>query len=166
LIDNKTRILVLCTGNSCRSQMAEGFLRHHLSRLDFPEAAAAVRSAGLETHGLNPLAVRVMDESGVNISGHHSEPLDLYLNDRFDYVITVCDHAAEHCPTFSDPARRLHWPFDDPAKATGSESEILDEFRRVRDQIEQRVVAWLGMAEKCRRAEPSSDQPSGEKWQV
>lgn len=143
MISDETRILVLCTGNSCRSQMAEGFLRHHLSRLGFETAAAAVRSAGLETHGLNPLAVKVMDESDGDISGHRSELLELYLNDRFDYVITVCGHAAKHCPTFPGPATRLHWPFDDPAQATGSESEILDEFRRVRDQIEKKVVAWL-----------------------
>ena len=145
MIGNDTRILVLCTGNSCRSQMAEGFLRLHMTRLGFAEAAAMVRSAGLETHGLNPLAVKVMSESAGDISGHRSEQLDRYLKDEFDYVITVCGHAAEHCPTFPGPAERLHWPFDDPAQATGSESEILDEFRRVRDQIEQKVMGWLGV---------------------
>ena len=127
--------------------MTEGFLRHHLSRLGFPEAAAVVRSAGLEIHGLNPLAVKVMGESGRDISGHRSKSLELYLNDQFDYIITVCDHAAEHCPTFPGQAKRLHWPFDDPAKAVGSESEVLDEFRRVRDQIEQKIVAWLSESE-------------------
>ncbi len=145
MIDNSTRILALCTGNSCRSQMAEGFLRKHLLIVGFPEAAAAVRSAGLETHGLNPLAVKVMAELGVDIASHRSESLELYLGDRFELVITVCGHAAEHCPRFPGPAERLHWPFDDPAKATGTEAEILSEFRRVRDQIEEQVVVWLGV---------------------
>lgn len=144
MIDNKTRILVLCTGNSCRSQIAEGFLRKHLLIVGFPEAAAAVRSAGLETHGLNPLAVKVMAEVGTDISSHRSESLELYLNDEFEFVITVCGHAAEHCPIFPGPAKRLHWPFDDPAQATGNETELMDEFRRVRDLIEQRVATWLG----------------------
>ena len=127
--------------------MAEGFLGFHLTKLGFSEAATAVRSAGLETHGLNPLAVKVMDESSVDISDHHSKSLELYLNHRFDYIITVCGHAAEHCPTFPGLAKRLHWPFDDPAKAAGSDSDVLSEFRRVRDQIEQKVVAWLGESE-------------------
>ena len=132
------RILVLCTGNSCRSQMAEGFFRHYgLDRV-------MVRSAGLEPHGVNPNAVRVMAEVGIDISGHTSEHLNTYLNDGFDYVITVCDNAAANCPVFPGGGKRLHWPFDDPAGAVGSDDEVLAEFRRVRDAIGRRIQSWLG----------------------
>ena len=137
------RILVLCTGNSCRSQMAEGFLRKHLLDAGDPESAAAVRSAGLSPHGVNPNAVRVMDEIGIDISGHTSNHVDEYIGREFDYVITVCDNAAEACPVFPGDTVRRHWPFDDPAAATGSESEILAEFRRIRDEIGIRVRDWL-----------------------
>jgi arsenate reductase len=143
LITDHTKILVLCTGNSCRSQMAEGFFRHYLNQRELNRAAASVRSAGLETHGLNPRAVRVMGEIGIDISGHASNDLQEYLGDSFDYVITVCDNAAKNCPVFPGPARKLHWPFDDPAGATGNDDEILDEFRRVRDQIRRQVESWL-----------------------
>jgi arsenate reductase (thioredoxin) len=143
MITDETRILVLCTGNSCRSQMAEGFFRHYLNQRGLKRAAAFVRSAGLETHGLNPKAIRVMSEIGIDISGHTSNDLQEYLGDSFDYVITVCDNAAKNCPIFPGKGRRLHWPFDDPAGATGKEDEILDEFRRIRDQILQRVRSWL-----------------------
>lgn len=137
------KILILCTGNSCRSQMAEGFFRHHfLSRGD-TESAASVKSAGLEPHGVNPHAIKVMAEAGVDISEHTSNHLEEYLELDFDYVITVCDNAAANCPTFPGPAKRLHWPFDDPASATGTEDEILDEFRRVRDEIGRKIESWL-----------------------
>jgi len=123
------KVLVLCTGNSCRSQMAEGFLRQYLDESD------TVFSAGLEAHGLNPRAVTAMKEIGIDISGHESSPLTKYLDKEFDYVITVCDNAARNCPSFPGQAVRLHWPFDDPASANGSDSEILAAFRRVRDEI-------------------------------
>ena len=143
MINDETRILVLCTGNSCRSQMAEGFLRHYLYELGFAKAAAAVCSAGLEPHGLNPTAVAVMAELGVDISHHRSTDLKEYLGDRFDYIITVCDRAAARCPSFPGSGIRLHWPFEDPAGATGAEAETLGVFRRVRDQIAIRTKAWL-----------------------
>ena len=130
-------VLVLCTGNSCRSQMAEGFFRKAFGESD------RVVSAGIEAHGLNPRAVKVMLEAGIDISSHASDILTRYLSDSFDYVITVCDNAAENCPIFPGGGKRLHWPFDDPAKATGSEEEILGEFRRVRDEIRDKIQDWL-----------------------
>ena len=143
MISNGTRILVLCTGNSCRSQMAEGFFRRRLEEAGFREAT--VRSAGLEPHGLNPRAVIVMKEAGIDISGQRSTSLEEYLSDEFDFVITVCDNAAEHCPVFPGKGERLHWPFEDPAGATGSESEILDKFREVRDLIDARIKNWVAV---------------------
>lgn len=127
------KVLVLCTGNSCRSQMAEEFLRQSLNDTD------EVISAGLEAHGINPRAVTVMEEVGLDISGHKSSLLTEYLDQEFDYVITVCDKAATNCPLFPGQAIRLHWPFDDPASATGSETEILAVFRRVRDEIRAKI---------------------------
>ena len=122
-------VLVLCTGNSCRSQLAEGFLRH------FAGNNANIYSAGIEVHGLNPRAVKVMAESGIDISGHTSNHVDEYADIKFDYVITVCDHAKESCPFFPTQAQKFHYNFPDPAKATGKEEEIMNEFRRVRDMI-------------------------------
>ena len=109
-----TRILVLCTGNSCRSQMAEGLLRHYGGE------SLDVSSAGLEPKGLNPHAVRVMTEIGIDISRQVSEHIQKYAAESFDYVITVCDSAAERCPVFPGNAIRLHWPFDDPAAFQGN----------------------------------------------
>lgn len=123
------KVLVLCTGNSCRSQIAEGFLRH------FSEGNAEVYSAGIETHGVNPKAIRVMAESGIDISAHTSNNVNEYAGIDFDYVITVCDHAKESCPNFPGKAQKLHYNFPDPAKATGTEEEVMEEFRRVRDLI-------------------------------
>jgi arsenate reductase len=123
------RVLVLCTGNSCRSQMAEGFLRH------YADGRAEIYSAGIEAHGVNPKAVSVMKEAGIDISGHTSNKVDEYSALPFDYIITVCDHARENCPYLPGPARRFHHNFPDPAKARGSEEEILHEFRRTRDMI-------------------------------
>lgn len=122
-------ILVLCTGNSCRSQLLHGYLAQALGN------RAAVYSAGVEVHGLNPRAVRVMAEDGVDISQHTSNQVDEYAAVPFDYVLTVCDHANEVCPVFPSTARKLHHNFPDPAKATGSEAEIMDQFRRVRDEV-------------------------------
>src|SRR5690606_39998551 len=109
-----TNILVLCTGNSCRSQMAEGYLRH------FSGDKAIVRSAGVEAHGVNPTAIAVMMEDGVDISGHTSNVVDEYLSQDFDFVITVCDNAKERCPVFPSKAVMVHRDFPDPAAATGT----------------------------------------------
>ena len=129
------RILVLCTGNSCRSQMAEGFLRK------FGGGNIEVFSAGLEPKRVNPYAVMAMEEIGIDISKHWPKHVDTYIGEPFDYVITVCDNAAERCPTFPGEGSRLHWPFDDPS--TSTEEEIINEFRRVRDQIGSRILQWL-----------------------
>lgn len=131
------RVLVLCTGNACRSQMAEGFLRHYGGE------SVEVHSAGIEAHGVNPNAVRVMSEIGIDISGHTSDNIGKYVDERFDFVITVCDNAAERCPVFPGKAERLHWPFEDPGMARGSDAEVLDQFRRIRDSMEARIRKWL-----------------------
>lgn len=123
------KILVLCTGNSCRSQLAEGYLRH------FAGDRADVYSAGVETHGVNPRAIATMQRDGLDISAHTSNHVDKYQNIDFDYIITVCDHAKERCPYFPGTAQRFHYNFPDPAKATGTEAEIDAEFDRVRDLI-------------------------------
>jgi arsenate reductase len=122
-------ILVLCTGNSCRSQLAEGYLRH------FAGGKANIYSAGIETHGVNPKAVQVMEEDQIDISSHTSNHVDEYLFIPFDAVITVCDNANEACPYFPGEVARFHHNFPDPAKATGTDEEIMDEFRRVRNLI-------------------------------
>jgi arsenate reductase len=123
------KILVLCTGNSCRSQIAEGYLRY------FAKEKAEVYSAGVETHGVNPRAIAIMKEDGIDISNHTSNNIDEYYEIDFDFVITVCDNAKERCPFFPTKAKKFHYNFPDPAKATGTEDEILKEFRLVRQQI-------------------------------
>jgi arsenate reductase len=133
----KRRVLFLCTHNSARSQMAEGFLRSLAG--DRFEAA----SAGTEARGINPLAVRVMAEAGVDLGGHTSKTLERFLGEPWDYVITVCDSANEACPLFPAATTRLHWSFDDPAAARGSEAERLAVFRRVRDEIKAKLESWL-----------------------
>jgi arsenate reductase len=127
------RVLFLCTGNSCRSQMAEGWL-HHLAGDRF-EAV----SAGTKPKALHPDAVLVMREAGVNISGQRSKSVSEFLQGQFDFVITVCDSAKETCPYFPGEVRRLHWSFADPAAATGTHEQRLAVFRQVRDQIAERV---------------------------
>lgn len=122
-------MLVLCTGNSCRSQIAEGYLRH------FAGDKVEVCSAGVETHGVNPRAVAVMKEDGIDISGQTSNQVDEYRNLRFDFVVTVCDNARERCPYFPSKAQKFHRNFPDPARASGTEEEIMAEFRTVRDMI-------------------------------
>lgn len=122
-------ILVLCTGNSCRSQIAEGYLRH------FAGNTATIYSAGIETHGVNPKAIQVMAEDGIDISQHTSNHVDEYVAIPFDYVITVCDNANEACPFFPGNVVRFHQNFPDPAKATGDAEQVMDEFRKVRDLI-------------------------------
>lgn len=138
------KILVLCTGNSCRSQMAEGYLRK------FGQEEIEVYSAGIETHGLNPLAVKVMAEDGLDISRHTSNHVDEYANIDFDYIITVCDHARENCPYIPGKAIRFHHNFPDPAKASGSEEEILEEFKKVRDMIMQYISDFIQNIESNR----------------
>ena len=123
------RVLVLCTGNSCRSQLAEGYLRH------FAGNKAEIFSAGIETHGVNPRAVATMKADGIDISGQTSNNVAEYKGVDFDYVITVCDNANERCPVFPSNALKLHHNFTDPAKATGSEEEITAQFDAVRDQV-------------------------------
>lgn len=127
------KILILCTGNSCRSQMAHGFLQT-FDRYLF------VRSAGTEpADQVNPIAIKVMNEAGVDISKHTPKLVDEYLNEEWDYVITVCDHANETCPAFTGRVKhRLHIGFEDPSKVQGTEEYVLSEFRRVRDEIKER----------------------------
>ncbi len=127
-----TKVLILCTGNSCRSQMAEGFLKSFDSNLE-------IYSAGTKpAERVHPKAVEVMQEVGIDLSGHRPKTVDQFLNQSFDYVITVCDHAKETCPVFTGNVKhRLHIGFDDPAEATGSEDEIYAVFRRVRDEIRE-----------------------------
>ena len=124
-------ILVLCTGNSCRSQIAHGYLQQ------FAGDKAKVYSAGVETHGVNPKAIAVMKEDGVDISHHTSNNVNEYFDINFDFVITVCDNAKERCPYFPTNAKKVHYNFPDPAKATGTEEEIMNEFRRVRQMIKE-----------------------------
>jgi arsenate reductase len=123
--------LVLCTGNSCRSQIAEGFLRH------FHGEVANIYSAGVETHGVNPKAIQTMLEDGIDISAHTSNHVDEYLHIPFDLILTVCDHASERCPIFPSAAKRIHHNFTDPAKAVGSEEEIKAAFAMVREEIKR-----------------------------
>ena len=122
-------ILVLCTGNSCRSQIAEGYLRY------FAKDKANVYSAGVETHGVNPGAVKIMAEDHIDISGHTSNNVNEYVSVPFDFVITVCDNARERCPYFPTNAEKFHYNFPDPAKATGTEEQVMQQFREVRDMI-------------------------------
>ncbi len=145
----KTRILFLCTGNSCRSQMAEGWARH----LKGDEIEAS--SAGIEKHGLNPLAVRVMAEAGVDISGQRSKTMEELENKKFDYVVTVCDQAHESCPIFPGKALIVHRGFDDPpllAAGAADEEDALRHYRRVRDEIRDFVMTLP-------RALEAKDQP-------
>jgi arsenate reductase len=141
----RLRILFLCTGNSCRSQMAEGWTRHlHRNTID-------TYSAGLDLKPLNPDAVKVMAEAGVNISNHAPKHVDSLGDQQFDYVITVCGHANEICPTFAGKARVIHVPFDDPpelAKTAASRGEALQHYRRVRDEIRRFVEGLPGSLEQ------------------
>ena len=128
-MSDKERVLILCTGNSARSQMAEGLLRKMVGdRFE-------VESAGTVATFVRPQAIAVMAEIGIDISSHRSKCLDEFLTQSFDFVITVCDNANESCPVFPGRATRIHWSFDDPADANGTDGEILAVFRRVRDEI-------------------------------
>lgn len=133
-------ILFLCTGNSCRSQMAEGFARK------MADEGTGIASAGIEAHGRNPRAIEAMRELGVDITGQESTRVTDDMLARADLVVTVCGHADEHCPVLPAGTRRLHWPLEDPARATGSEDEIMAEFRRIRDEIRERVTELMDLA--------------------
>jgi arsenate reductase len=126
-------ILVLCTGNSARSQMAEGLFRHEGG------AGYIVESAGTKPTQVRPEAIAVMREIGIDISSHRSKSVDEFAGRPFDYVVTVCDNAREHCPVFPATTQRIHWSFEDPAAVEGTEQERLDAFRRIRDQIHAKV---------------------------
>ncbi|HQZ96530.1 MAG TPA: arsenate reductase ArsC [Pyrinomonadaceae bacterium] len=136
---NKKRVLILCTGNSARSQMAEGLLR------EIGGDRFEVESAGTIASFVRPQAIAAMAEIGIDISGHRSKCLDEFLGEPFDYVITVCDNAAENCPVFPGKATRIHWSFDDPADASGTEDEQLVVFRRVRDEIKVKLTEFAGI---------------------
>lgn len=132
------RVLILCTGNSCRSQMAEA-LWQNLAGDDWQVESAGSKPAGF----VHPLAVRAMQEMDVDISSWTSKRLDQFQGEDFDLVVTVCDHAKESCPVFAGAGRMLHWPFDDPAHATGSDDDQMIVFRRVRDEIGTKIQDYL-----------------------
>src|SRR5438094_7073058 len=134
----KERVLILCTGNSARSQMAEGLLRHEAGdRFE-------VFSAGTKPTRVRQEAVAVMNEVWIDISGQRSKSVDEFIGQPFDYVITVCDNAKESCPVFPGNVQRLHWSFEDPAAVQGSEEERMGIFRNVRDQLHRRIMVFLG----------------------
>ena len=133
----KKKLLVVCTGNSARSQMAEGLLRHAGG------GRFEVYSAGARPTGVRPEAVAVMAEIGIDIAGHRSKPVDEFADREFDFVITVCDNVRESCPVFPGAAKRLHWSFEDPAAVKGAEAERLAAFRKARDQIYERILVFM-----------------------
>ncbi|MBM3700778.1 MAG: arsenate reductase ArsC [Actinobacteria bacterium] len=130
------KILVICTGNSARSQMAEGFLKHYKKEWE-------IYSAGIKPAGLNPLAVEAMSEKGIDISNYKSKHLDTFLKKQFDYIITVCDNAKESCPVFPGNARYLHWSLKDPAAVEGTKEEKLAAFKKTRDEIQEKVLKFI-----------------------
>lgn len=131
------KILVLCTGNSCRSQIAEGYLRY------FAKDKAVIYSAGVETHGVNPRAIATMKADGIDIAHHTSNSVNEYRDIDFDFVITVCDNAKERCPFFPSNAKKFHYNFPDPAKASGTEEEIMEQFSKVRQMIKEYSKAFV-----------------------
>jgi arsenate reductase len=144
---HKIRILFLCTGNSCRSQMAEGWGKH------LGHDIAEFESAGIEAHGKNPRAITVMREAGVDISDQESTRVTDDMVQQADIVVTVCGHADEHCPVLPQGVKKIHWPLTDPAKATGTEDEILNQFRATRDEVRRRVTDLLqGLDSQTRSA--------------
>ena len=144
----KIRVLFLCTGNSCRSQMAEGWANHLGS--EWLEAT----SAGIEAHGKNPRAIAVMREAGVDISRQESTRGTSEMLAGADLVVTVCGHADEHCPVLPPGVRKKHWPLEDPAKATGTEDEIMAKFRATRDEVRSRVEGLIGGLKMMARSGP------------
>lgn len=137
IMENKRRVLILCTGNSARSQMAEGLLRHDGG--DWFE----VESAGVIKSFVRPQAIAAMEEIGIDITGHRSKSVEEFAGQEFDYVITVCDNAKESCPVFPGKTQRIHWSFDDPAEADGSEAEVIAVFTRVRDEIRKNLQEFI-----------------------
>ena len=137
----KKRVLFLCTANSCRSQMAEGITNHFFGN------ALEAFSAGTQASFVNPMAIEVMKEIGIDISNHRSKNFSEFDGQKFDYVITLCGDANEACPLYIGGTKKTHIGFDDPAKATGTQEETLNEFRRVRDEIKERLTAYF-QAEK------------------
>ena len=133
----KKKVLLLCTHNSCRSQMAEGIVNHYLGD------RFQVYSAGTEATRVNPLAIQVLAEQGIDISGHRSKTLDEFAGKKFDYVITLCGSANEQCPLFIGGVQRVHIGFDDPSQITGTLEQVLPEFRRVRDEIRSRLEEFF-----------------------
>ncbi len=133
----KKKVLILCTGNSCRSQMAEGVLRH------FNGDKFEVLSAGTKPSSVNPIAIKVMQEIGIDISGHRSKHVDEFKGQKIDYVITVCDNAKESCPIFPG-GKLMHWPFPDPPHDKEINEVVLDEFRKVRDMIVEKFKGFIG----------------------
>ena len=133
---NLLKILIICTGNSSRSQMAEGFFKTYKKDWE-------IYSAGTEPKGLNPLAVEAMLEKGIDISNYESKHIDLFINKAFDYVITVCDKAKESCPIFPGNAEYIHWSFKDPAAATGIKEEKLSAFKKIRDEIQYKILEFI-----------------------
>ena len=141
-MSEKKRVLILCTGNSARSQMAEGLLRHEAGdRFE-------VVSAGVEPGQVRPQAIEAMREIGIDITKHRSKSVDEFAGQEFDYVITVCDNANEHCPIFPGNTQRIHWSFDDPAAAEGDDDRKLAVFRRVRDEIRHRLRLFAAAADR------------------
>lgn len=136
------KVLILCTGNSARSQMAEGLLRHDGGD------RYQVFSAGTRPGRVNPLAIQAMQEIGIDISGHRSKSVDEFSGREFDYVITVCDNARESCPVFPGETRTIHWSFEDPAAAQGDDAKRLAVFRRIRDEIRQRLRGFIDSSQK------------------
>jgi arsenate reductase (thioredoxin) len=136
-MNEKKRVLILCTGNSARSQMAEGLLRH------FGGDKFEVESAGVISSFVRPQAIEAMKEIGIDISNHRSKSVNEFQNQKFDYVITVCDNAKENCPFFPASTERIHWSFDDPAEATGNEEQQLNVFRRVRNEIKEKLEVFI-----------------------
>ena len=136
-VHNKQKVLFVCTGNSCRSQMAEGMLRH------YGKDKFEVFSAGLEHSHVHPLAIKTMAESGIDITNQYSKTVNEFLGEDFSYVITVCDSAKEHCPVFPGKYNAIHWSIEDPASAVCSESERMKDFRRVRQNIMKRINYFI-----------------------
>jgi arsenate reductase len=136
-VHNKQKVLFVCTGNSCRSQMAEGMLRH------YGKDKFEVFSAGLDPSHVNPLAIKAMTEARIDISNQYSKTVNDFLGTDFSYVITVCDSAKERCPVFPGKYNAIHWSIEDPASAVGSESERMKDFRRVRQNIMKRINHFI-----------------------
>jgi arsenate reductase len=136
-VPETVNVLYVCTGNSCRSQIAEGWTRV------IGNGWVEAQSAGIEAHGKNPRAIAIMNEAEIDISGQESTIINDEMLQRADVVVTVCGHADEHCPVMPPGAKKIHWPLTDPAKATGTEEEIMSQFRATRDEVETRVRGLL-----------------------